>query len=57
MARDRSDLPALVDVLTATGLDDALRSDGSFTLIAPGDHALGLVPSPLLDDIAEEALS
>ncbi len=38
----------LVSLLVATGLDDALSADGSFTVFAPNDEAFAKLPSETL---------
>lgn len=47
------DFETLVTALTLTGLDDALRGDGPFTVFAPTDDAFAALPSGLLDKLLE----
>ena len=47
----------LVGALQATGLDEALRGDGPFTVFAPTDAAFELLPAGLVASLDSETLS
>ena len=47
----------LVGALEATGLDDALRGPGPFTVFAPTDDAFALLPDGLLESLTTEQLT
>jgi uncharacterized surface protein with fasciclin (FAS1) repeats len=51
------DFTTLVGALQATGLDEALRGDGPFTVFAPTDDAFALLPDGLVASLDNDTLS
>ncbi|MFP4199820.1 MAG: fasciclin domain-containing protein [Clostridia bacterium] len=47
------DFETLVTALTATGLDEALRGDGPFTVFAPTDEAFAALPEGTLEKLLD----
>ncbi|MCJ8501860.1 fasciclin domain-containing protein [Desulfatitalea alkaliphila] len=49
------DFTTLVSALQATGLDEALRGPGPFTVFAPTDNAFAAIPATALNDLVTAA--
>jgi uncharacterized surface protein with fasciclin (FAS1) repeats len=47
----------LVNAITVTGLDTALKSPGPFTVFAPSDEAFSKLPSGTVESLLEDVLT